>query len=106
MAAAALFLVSPAAWSLGLGRIQVQSALGEALRAEIDITSMSAEEAANLRVRVAPPEAYKSQGVDYNPVLPATQVELLRRPDGRPYLKLSSDRGVQEPFVDVILELN
>jgi pilus assembly protein FimV len=106
VAAAALFLLAPTAWSLGLGRVQVQSALGESLRAEVDITSLTPEEASNLRVRVAPPEAYKAQGVDYNAVLPGTQVELLRRPDGRPYLKLTSDRGVQEPFVDVILELN
>jgi len=106
VAAAALVLAAPAAWSLGLGRLQVQSALGEALRAEIDVTSLTPEEASNLRVRVAPPEAYRAAGVDYNPVLPGTQAELLRRSDGRPYLKLSSDRGVQEPFVDVILELS
>ena len=106
VAAAALLLIAPAAWSLGLGRIQVQSALGEALRAEIDVTSITPEEAANLRVRVAPPDSYKAAGVDYNAVLPSTQVELLRRADGRPYLKLTSSRGVQEPFVDVILEVN
>ena len=106
VAAAALVLAAPAAWSLGLGRLQVQSALGETLRAEIDVTSLTPEEASNLRVRVAPPDAYRAAGVDYNPVLPGTQAELLRRADGRPYLKLSSDRGVQEPFVDVILEIN
>ena len=106
VAAAALCLVAPAAWSLGLGRIQVQSALGESLRAEIDVTSLTPEEASNLRVRVAPPESYKAAGVDYNAVLPGTRVEMLRRPDGRPYLKLISDRGVQEPFVDIILEIN
>jgi pilus assembly protein FimV len=106
VAVAALCLAAPAAWSLGLGRLQVQSALGESLRAEIDVTSMSPEEASNLRVRVAPPEAYRAAGVDYNPVLPGTQAELLRRADGRPYLRLTSDRGVQEPFVDVILELS
>ncbi len=106
VAAAALVLAAPAAWSLGLGRLQVQSALGEALRAEIDVTSVTPEEATNLRVRIATPEAYRAAGVDYNPVLPGTQAELLRRADGRPYLRLTSDRGVQEPFVDVILELN
>ncbi|MES2994287.1 MAG: FimV/HubP family polar landmark protein [Pseudomonadota bacterium] len=106
VAAAALIMAAPAAWSLGLGRVQVQSALGEVLRAEIDVTSMTPEEAANLRVRVAPPESYRAAGVEYNAVLPGTQVELLRRADGRPYLRLTSDRGVQEPFVDVILELN
>ena len=105
VAAAALCLVAPAAWALGLGKLQVQSALGESLRAEIDVTSLSAEEASNLRIRVAPPESYRAAGVDYNPVLPGTQVVLQRRADGRPYLRITSDRGVQEPFVDVILEI-
>ena len=105
MAAAALCFVAPAAWALGLGKLQVQSALGETLRAEIDITSLSPEEASNLRVRVAPPESYRAAGVDYNAVLPSTQAVLQRRADGRPYLRLTSDRGVQEPFVDVILEI-
>ena len=106
IAAAALCLAAPAAWSLGLGRLQVQSALGESLRAEIDVTSLTPEESSNLRVRIASPDAYRTAGVDYNAVLPNTRAELLRRGDGRPYLKLSSDRGVQEPFVDVILEIS
>lgn len=106
VALATLAVSAPTAWSLGLGKVQVQSSLGESLSAEIDVTSMTPEEAANLRVRVAPPEAYKSSGIDYNAVLPSTQVQLLRHADGRPYLKLTSSRGVQEPFIDVILELN
>ena len=106
VAAAALCVAASSASALGLGRLQVQSALGEALRAEIDVTSMSPEEQSNLRLRVASPEAYRAAGVDYNSVLPGTQVELRRRPDGRPFLKITSDRGVQEPFIDVILEIN
>src|SRR6185436_4684751 len=104
VAAAALWLTMPDAWALGLGRLAVQSALGETLRAEIDITSLTPEEASNLNVRIAPPESYRNAGVDYNPVLPGTTATLQRRPDGRPYLRLTSDRAVQEPFVDVILE--
>ncbi len=106
VAAAALWLAASNAYALGLGRLAVQSALGEALRAEIDITSITPEEAGTLRVKVAAPEAYRAAGVDYNAVLPATNVELQRRADGRPYLKVSSDRAVQEPFVDVILEIS
>ena len=94
------------AQALGLGQLRVQSALGEPLRAEIDVTSLSAEEAGTLVLRVAPPEAYRAAGVDYNSVLPATQVRLLKRPDGRSYLRVTSDRAVVEPFVDVILEMN
>lgn len=104
-ALAAMCLVASNAWALGLGRLSVQSALGETLRAEIDVTSITPEEASNLNVRVAPPESYRAAGVDYNSVLPSTQVVLQRRPDGRSVLALSSDRAVQEPFVDVILEI-
>ncbi len=93
------------ALALGLGRLSVQSALGESLRAEIDITSLTPEENASLRVRIASPEAFRAAGVDYNAVLPGTQAVLQRRSDGRPYLRLTSNRPVQEPFVDVILEL-
>ncbi|MCB2020837.1 MAG: hypothetical protein KDG44_08535, partial [Burkholderiaceae bacterium] len=106
VAAAALCLAMPGAWALGLGPLVVQSKLGEGLRAEIDVSSMSPDEASNLKIRIATPEAYQAAGVDYNAILTGTQVLLQRRPDGRPYLRLSSDRAVQEPFVDVILELN
>jgi len=99
-------LVASNAWALGLGRLDVQSALGENLRAEIDVTSITPEEASNLNVRVAPPESYRAAGVDYNSVLPGTQVVLQRRTDGRSYLSVTSDRAVQEPFIDVILELS
>jgi len=106
VAAAALCLASPVASALGLGRLNVQSSLGEVLRAEIDITSMTAEEQANLKIRVASPEAYRTANVDYNPVLPGTRATLEKRADGRLFVRLVSDRGVQEPFVDVILEIS
>ena len=90
--------------ALGLGRLNVQSALGESLKAEIEVTSITADEAASLRIRVAPPEAFRTAGVDYNTVLPSAQVQMLKRADGRSVLRLTSDRAVLEPFVDVIIE--
>ncbi len=101
----ALCLASPLASALGLGRLNVQSALGETLRAEIEVTSMTPEEQANLRIRVAPPESYRAANVDYNAVLPSTRATLERR-DGRIFVRLASERSVQEPFVDVILEIS
>ena len=105
-AAAALGATTVDVWALGLGRLNVQSALGEGLRAEIDITSLTPEEASTLAVRIASPESYRAAGVDYNSVLAGTQTVLARRADGRPYLRVTSDRAIQEPFVDVILELS
>jgi len=106
VAAAALCLATPLVSALGLGRLNVQSSLGEVLRAEIDVTNMTAEEQANLKIRVASPDAYRAANVDYNPVLPSTRATLERRADGRLFVRLASDRGVQEPFVDVILEIS
>lgn len=102
--AALLALGGSNAQALSLGRITVQSALGEPLHAEIDIPELNADEAASLKVQVALPATFKSAGLDYSPVLTGLRMVLQKRPDGRPYLRLSSDQLVQEPFVDLILD--
>ena len=90
--------------ALALGRVTVQSALGEPLRAEIDITEISADEAASLRAGVASSDAFRAAGLEYNPAVVGMQVTLLKRVDGRSFLRLSSVRPVTEPFVDLVLE--
>ena len=101
--AASCLLASPA-HALGLGRLNVQSALGETLKAEIDVTSVTADELSSLKLRVAPPEAYRAAGVEYNAALSGASVELFKRADGRQVLRVTSERAVLEPFVDVIVE--
>lgn len=103
-AAAFLSLPSPPAQALALGRITVQSALGEPLRADIDIPEVTPEELASLRAAIASPETFRSSGLEYNAVLGNVQVTLQRRPDGRPFLRLTSDRPVNDPFIDLILD--
>ena len=102
--AALLGLWGFGAMALSLGRITVQSALGEPLKAEIDILDINAEEAATLSTKVAAPDVFKASGLDFNAALTTLQATLQRRPDGRAYIKLSSDRAVNDPFVDMILE--
>jgi pilus assembly protein FimV len=103
IAVAAACLWGSQVWALGLGRLQLQSALGETLRAEIEVTSITAEEAASLRLRVAPPEVYRASGVDYNAVLPGTSVQLVQR-NGQQVLEVRSERAVLDPFVGLIVE--
>ncbi|HEY5972743.1 MAG TPA: hypothetical protein VIT22_12425, partial [Pseudoxanthomonas sp.] len=68
VATAVLFGVSASdAHALALGRITVQSAIGEPLRAEIEIPEINAEELASLRTTLASPEAFRTAGLDYNP---------------------------------------
>ena len=52
-ATALLTLTTTGAMALSLGRITVQSALGEPLRAEIEVPDINAEETASLRTAVA-----------------------------------------------------
>jgi len=90
--------------ALSLGRITVQSALGEPLRAEVDLLDINAEEAASLQPSVASPESFKAAGLDYNAALAGLQASLQRRSDGRAYIRLSGERVISDPFVDLILE--
>ncbi|MEZ5664774.1 MAG: FimV/HubP family polar landmark protein [Burkholderiaceae bacterium] len=110
VAAAALLCtsltLSPQAHALGLGRIVVQSALGEPLRAQIDVPEINAAEAESLRVSLAPQSAYRAAGMEISPALFNLQITLQRRPDGSAYLQLSSPRAINEAFLDLIVEAN
>ncbi|OYY52556.1 MAG: hypothetical protein B7Y54_06560, partial [Polaromonas sp. 35-63-240] len=92
------------AHALSLGKISVLSALGEPLRAEIDVSQITPDEASSLKAAVATPEAFKAAGLEYTPVLAGLEVTLQRRADGRSYLRLTSSRPVSEPFVDLVLQ--
>lgn len=103
-AVALLGLSGTGAFALSLGRMTVLSALGEPLRAEIDVPEINAEEAASLKTRVAPPEAFTAAGLEYSAAMTTLQATVQRRPDGRAFIRLSSDRTINDPFVDVVLE--
>ena len=110
VAAAALLCVSlmhhGEAEALALGRIAIQSALGEPLRAEVEVLEITPEEASNLRVGLGSVDAFRAAGMEFNPALNGIQVTLQRRADGRSYLSLVGSRPVTEPFVDMVLEAN
>lgn len=90
--------------ALGLGSITVQSALGEPLRAEIDIVEINAQETASLKAGVASADAFKAAGLEYSAAMTDVRISLAKRANGRSYLRLTSTRPVTEPFVDLILE--
>lgn len=90
--------------ALALGRITVQSALGEPLRAEIELPQITPEEADTLRATTASPEVFRAQGMEFNPAVTNLRVQLQRRANGTAVLRLSSDRPVNDPFVDLVLD--
>lgn len=88
----------------GLGQINVLSGLGQPLRAEIQINA-SPQELQSLRARIGSPESFRQANVPYSPVIPTLRVAVENR-GSRSVVKLSTDRPVSDPFVDLLLELD
>jgi pilus assembly protein FimV len=92
------------AQALALGRMIVQSPLGEPLRAEVEVLELTNEESADLNVGLGSMDAFRAAGMDFNAALIGVRVSLERRPDGRSFLRLTGNRPVSEPFVDMVVE--
>jgi pilus assembly protein FimV len=104
---AALMLLTP--WvvdAAGLGRITVQSALSQPFQAEIDLMSVQKEELGTLFVRLASPDAYRQAGLQYNSAVAGLALRIERRPNGQPFIKVTSTRPVNEFVVDVLVDLS
>ena len=102
LALAALPLAAEAA---GLGKITIFSALGQPLRAEMEVFA-TREELAGMRAQLASQDAFKQAGVDYAPALSGITLRLDKRANGQPIIRLTSTRPINDPFVDLLLELN
>jgi len=106
VAAALIALGAFDAQALSMGKVRVQSALGQSLVAEIDLTDLSEDDAKSLKSSLASPGAFAGMGLEYNPALNGTQIALQRRANGNRYLKLSSNRPLNDPFIDIVVELS
>jgi pilus assembly protein FimV len=104
-AVASAMVLTSAAHAAGLGKLTVLSALGQPLRAEIELTSVSPEEASGLVARLASPDAFKTANVEFNPALLSLRFTVEQR-GGRQFIRVSSSQPLNEPFVDMLLELS
>jgi pilus assembly protein FimV len=105
-AAVTLAVILPmGAHAAGLGKLTVLSALGQPLRAEIELTSVSKEEEGSLVARLAPADAFRKANIDFNPVLSSLRFSVEQR-QGRQLIRVSSAQALNEPFVDLLLELS
>ena len=100
----ALLLALPlVARAAGLGKLTLLSALGQPLNAEIEIVSLQAGEE-DLTARMASREAFAQAGIDANPILSDVRMSIERR-GGTPILRLRSTQPVNEPFLELLVEL-
>jgi pilus assembly protein FimV len=103
--AAALALAAPiAVHAAGLGRLTVFSPLGQPLNAEIEIVALRPGEEDTLSARVAPREAFEAAGIEPSAVLSTVRFAVERR-DSRRILRVTTSQPVNEPFVELLVEL-
>ena len=104
---ALLFALLPCvAGAAGLGRLNVLSALGQPLVAEIELVSVTRDELGSISARLAHPDTYRLANLQYSPALTGARLTIERRANGQHYIKLISTRPVTEPFIDLLVELN
>lgn len=97
--------LSVLSYAVGLGSINVVSALGQPLKAEIELVAVSGADKPSLVARLASPDAYKGAGLEY-PFGVKYSFEVGSRANGDPYLKLNSNREINDPFVSLLVELS
>ena len=101
-----LALLMPAwAYALNLGDIDLISAPGEPLEAEILLSDVKADEQDSLSVGLADVAGFRWAGIEWSPALSQLQFELQRGADGRDYISIRSDDAVRASSLHFLLKV-
>jgi len=93
-------------FAAGLGRMTVLSALGQPLKGEIEIVSVQPGETEGLSASLAPQNAFRQANIEMNGALFDVRFAIERRPNGQYAVVLSSTRPINEPFLDMLVQLD
>ena len=103
---AAALAHSGIAASLGLGKLTVQSSLGQPLSAQIELTSIAKEDLDSVSAKIADPSLYRQNNLSYQGVLSRARVSIERLANGDAVLKVTTAQSVAEPYLDLLVEVN
>lgn len=101
-----LLISSTSAFALGLGGIQVDSALNEPLDAKVRLISVEQMAVDDIRVKLAGPEVFRRAGVERPYLLSKLRFKPVFPENGKPYILVSTRDSVREPFLDFLLEVS
>jgi pilus assembly protein FimV len=104
--AAGLIALPLTAYAAGLGKLSVNSALGQPLSAEIELFAADQAELDSLAANLASDQAFRDARVEFAPVLSTLRFAVEKKPGNKAVLKVTSTRPVNDPFVDFLVELN
>jgi pilus assembly protein FimV len=99
-------LVPISVFAAGLGKLNVMSGLGEPLKAEIELISVTPEELNSLAASIASEEAYSVQGIEKPASHNTIKLDIAKDGAGKPVLKLKSSQPISEPFLDMLIQVD
>ena len=106
LVAAGLIAVPLMTHAAGLGKLSVTSALGQPLAAEIELLAADKAELDSLSASLASDQAFRDARVEFAPVLSSLRFTVEKKPNGKAVLKVTSSRPVNDPFIDMLIELS
>lgn len=104
--AVCLALMPLSGFSAGLGKLNVSSGLGEPLKADIELLSVTPEELSTLVAAIASEDAYAAQGITRLGIHNNIQVQVAKNASGAPILKLRSALPVSDPYLDMLIQVD
>ncbi len=100
-----LILTSPRLFALGLGEINMQSALNQPMQAVIDLTSSAGTPLDSIKVSLASLEAHQRAGLTKAALLANFKFTVEQGPSGNAVVRVTSTEPVREPYLEFLLEL-
>ena len=98
-----VLFISSEAWAIGLGDINLDSALNEPLRAEIELLSPTEEELGSLSVTLASSDTFARYGLDRPFYLQDIEFNVVGDADGA-VVQVRSRNAITEPFLTFLVE--
>jgi pilus assembly protein FimV len=105
--AAALFFitVSSNVYALGLGALDMRSALNQPMNAVIDLTSASGTDISKIKVSIASQQAHDRTGLSRARILTDFRFSVEQDNRGNTFIRVTSSDAIHEPFLEFLLEL-
>ncbi|MDQ7016987.1 MAG: FimV/HubP family polar landmark protein, partial [Gammaproteobacteria bacterium] len=101
-----LLLSSGTLQALGLGEIEVKSSLNQRLDAQIELLSVRGAETEEMIVTLASEEAFSKAGLERPLLLTQLRFSVQQDLRGKPYIQVSSQKAVVEPFLNFLIEID
>lgn len=104
--AVAVAMASSRVYALGLGDIELHSALNEPLNADVRLLAAQPGELDNAAVRLAPNDEFVRAGIERPAILSDINFTIVRGKDGMAVVNITSTQPIREPFLDFIVQLS